>query len=784
MILPPLPPPFAAAPTANRVLFLDASRRIGQSAALTFDGTTFGAPAISASGNVTGANLSGTNTGDQTITLTGDVSGSGTGSFATTIGANKVTLAQMAQVATASFLGRTTAGTGNVEALTVTQATALLNVFSGTLKGLAPSSGGGSSTFLRADGAWAVPPGTGGAGTVTQVSTDATLTGGPITSTGTLGLNLGNANVWTGAQTFPNSSGIKIKDTDGSNTLGFAGGSNLTADRTLTITTGDANRTLTFTADASIGGTTSGTNTGDQTITLTGDVTGTGTGSFAATVAKIAGTTVSGTTGSGNVVFATAPTVAGGSFTGLTGLAVRSTGTGAFDLTIANTENLTAGRTLTIAVNNAARTLTVSGNATVSGTNTGDGVSSVAMTVPSWLTVAGSPITTTGTLAVTAATGQTANQVLATPNGSTGAVALRALAAADLPAINLGNTAVTGVLTDDKGGTGSNLSATGPGVVVQASAGASLTVASGILGPNAIDNGGAEVWQRGTSLSGLADVTYCADRWYVLTQTGTIAAAQATGTLGARYALQLTQSQASAQRMGVAQVIEASNSIPYRGRAVQLQIQVKASTATNIRFAIVEWTGTADSVTKDVVNDWTSGTYTAGNFFTSTSTTVTQVSGSKGATTSFQQFTITGTPSASCNNLIVFVWTEATAAQNVTLTVTEIALYDGTLLQPWLPRPLAAELALCQRYFLAVSSQPMGLAIDAANLYSWGVYEWLSEMRVAPTLSNATYTATAGNPGVVSMAGTTTKGARFSNSSANWTVGAGISMTAQLSADL
>lgn len=53
----------------------------------------------------------------------------------------------------------------------------------------------------------------------------------------------------------------------------------------------------------------SGTNTGDQTITLTGDVTGSGSGSFATTVAKVAGTTVSGTTGSTNVVFSTSPTL-------------------------------------------------------------------------------------------------------------------------------------------------------------------------------------------------------------------------------------------------------------------------------------------------------------------------------------------------------------------------------------------------------------------------------------------------------------------------------------------
>ena len=40
---------------------------------------------VAATGTVTGSNLSGTNTGDQTITLTGDVMGSGTGTFAATL---------------------------------------------------------------------------------------------------------------------------------------------------------------------------------------------------------------------------------------------------------------------------------------------------------------------------------------------------------------------------------------------------------------------------------------------------------------------------------------------------------------------------------------------------------------------------------------------------------------------------------------------------------------------------------------------------------------------------
>lgn len=48
---------------------------------------------------------------------------------------------------------------------------------------------------------------------------------------------------------------------------------------------------------------------GNYITALTGDVTATGPGSVASAVAKIAGTTVSGTTGSGNVVFSTSPTL-------------------------------------------------------------------------------------------------------------------------------------------------------------------------------------------------------------------------------------------------------------------------------------------------------------------------------------------------------------------------------------------------------------------------------------------------------------------------------------------
>jgi len=133
--------------------------------------------------------LTGTNSGDQTITLTGNVTGTGTGSFATTIAAGAVTNAMHANMPTANFKGRTTAGAGAPEDLTATQATAMLNQFTSLLQGVVPSSGGGTANYLRADGLWAAPPGT-NTGTVTSVGGTGTVNGLTLTGTVTTSGNL------------------------------------------------------------------------------------------------------------------------------------------------------------------------------------------------------------------------------------------------------------------------------------------------------------------------------------------------------------------------------------------------------------------------------------------------------------------------------------------------------------------------------------------------------------------------------------------------------------------
>lgn len=149
------------------------------------------------------ASIGGTNTGDQTITLTGDITGTGTASFATTIGANKVSLGMMAQIATATFLGRTTASTGNVEALTVAQATALLNAMagdsgSGGTKGLVPAPAAGDAAankVLGAGGAWVTQSGGGGTA-ATQAEQEAGTSTAVFTSPGRQKFHPSAAKAW------------------------------------------------------------------------------------------------------------------------------------------------------------------------------------------------------------------------------------------------------------------------------------------------------------------------------------------------------------------------------------------------------------------------------------------------------------------------------------------------------------------------------------------------------------------------------------------------------------
>ncbi|MGY5793663.1 hypothetical protein ACXHXM_25975 len=217
---------------------------------------------------------------------------------------------------------------------------------------------------------------------------------------------------------------------------------------------------------------------------------------------------------------------------------------------------------------------------------------------------------------------------------------------------------------------------------------------------DAIINGDGAVNQR--TYTTVADDVYWCDRHYVLTQTAAITPTViADAANGLPNMMRLMQSQAAAQRMGNAQIIEARDSKRFRGKQVTLGGQLRCSVSQPIRYAVLEWTGTANAVTSDVVNNWTNGFFTAGQFFIGASLTVAAVGTVTPTANTLTPWSLTANVSGSCNNLIVFMWTEGTAAQNVTLDMAW-GLVQGDATKetwPYAPRHIQQELALCQRYY-------------------------------------------------------------------------------------
>jgi hypothetical protein len=87
----------------------------------------------------------------------------------------------------------------------------------------------------------------------------------------------------------------------------------------------------------------------------------------------------------------------------------------------------------------------------------GGTVSSVAATVPPYMTVTGSPITGSGTLAFDFAS-ESPNLFFASPNGSSGPPGFRAILASDVPVLNQNTTgsagSLSGIVSLINGGTG------------------------------------------------------------------------------------------------------------------------------------------------------------------------------------------------------------------------------------------------------------------------------------------------------------------------------------------
>lgn len=373
------------------------------------------ATTVSASGVIGGSNLSGTNTGDQTIILTGDVSGSGTGSFAATINPSTVTNAKLANMSALTIKSNIT--TSAAVAADNTVSAIFDSVFSaaqgdilyrnGTVWTKLPA--GNSGEFLKTQGVSANPiwAAAAGGGTVTSAGVAGTdgigVAGSPITTEGVITLSLGNItpdNVTTGvvsASTLNSTGDVKAAT---ATITGLLTGATATFSGIVSANAGL--RATTVSASGVIGGSNlSGTNTGDQTR----DSLGLGTGdSVTFAVVQIDELQL-----------------------------VDDLGGGAQTLSIQAGSDLSVNRTLEIYTGDANRSLTLAGDASISGTNTGD------QTITLTGDVSGSGTSSFATAMIAASTTQAGKIEIATSAETTlGADNARAISPLGLATSNYG----------------------------------------------------------------------------------------------------------------------------------------------------------------------------------------------------------------------------------------------------------------------------------------------------------------------------------------------------------
>jgi hypothetical protein len=297
---------------------------------------------------------------------------------------------------------------------------------------------------------------------------------------------------------------------------------------------------------------------------------------------------------------------------------------------------------------------------------------------------------------------------------------------------NTGDQTIT--LTGDVtgSGTGSFTTAIAAGVIVDADVNASAAIAGTKISPdfgsqniittgnlqgssinggplagmrNAIINGSFAIAQRGTSFVAAAnnDDSYNLDRWYVLSDGNDIVdITQNTATVptNGKYAIALDVETIN-KKFGIAQIIEADSCIGLIGNQVTLSFKARVSATTNldnVKAAIVAWSGTADTVTSDIVSAWnvegTNPTLVANATYENTPANL-------NLTTSYATYSVTATvDTASTKNIVVFIWSDVTTTSLAEfLYITDVQLEPGPVATTFERRPIGTELALCQRYY-------------------------------------------------------------------------------------
>lgn len=274
-------------------------------------------------------------------------------------------------------------------------------------------------------------------------------------------------------------------------------------------------------------------------------------------------------------------------------------------------------------------------------------------------------------------------------------------------------------------------------------------------------------------LGSVADGAFAFDRVIALSQSSNVTsgAFDPLGLAAGGNAGRLTQTNSTPQRLGIAQIVEAFDCASYRNSQMVFAGQLRCSAAATVRMAILSWAGTKNAGPRDAVNNWTSTTYTAGNFFAAGFSVVATAAVTLPAS-GWTDFVVSSASAGgvvvptAMNNLHLVVWTDQPLAQGVALDFTAFRASRGTVAPLYATPNTQTELNKCLRFFYRNTPSVNSIAIGSGFFYGTtqaSVYHpFPALMRAAPaiTFSNAgTWTALVAPSTITNLGGASPGGA-------------------------
>lgn len=229
------------------------------------------------------------------------------------------------------------------------------------------------------------------------------------------------------------------------------------------------------------------------------------------------------------------------------------------------------------------------------------------------------------------------------------------------------------------------------------------------------------------------DLAYCLDRWILLTQTAGIEVCRSNGHR-ARYAAMLKQTHGTAQRFGLAQLIESRRCQAYMGRELFLRAKVRANAAAVVKGALLSWnSGIDDSCPRELVSDWTNAEIT--NFFITTPLAIDAVQSCSLSANVWTEIEVDELMANDFDQIAVMFWTESAQPQNFTLEISEAEL-SVDLTDEYEPQAINEAQAECARYFRVEGSGMVGCWENSSSARIGCTFPVPMRAIVAPTLLN------------------------------------------------